>query len=1322
MKPNQENSKNGLEVQELPPSVDLFGWETLIGGLEGMISEAWHAAENTCLPGQRNLFGREVVFSRPGNDPLAFLSGFSLSGLRAGALISESEAWQYHAALSTAPARLNNWVLYLKQNGDASAQNARVQNAFQMLLDCGLFQWSAGSPQEALDFGLIAHRTAELAMLPGMVLLGNQLPDASTLEELMPGPEALIPYLGDPDSQIETPTPAQRMIFGETRRRLPNRFSFDEPAVEGAIHDSASAALAVASRSPFFFDHLEQLSLQALDEFSKHFQRSYSSLEENGVLDAEHLIVLHGEIPQVLKDELAERREQRQKVGILRLLRLRPFPGAELASRLSGKKTVTVLEPSASPTASDPPLLRDLSSALSRAEENGRLGHAFHPNYPLLPEGLRPLLLGANNVAGTSGMSREEVKAVFENMQLSEPRKNFFFGSSHESSRSPQGRFMLGPHFHGTDTGFPKIEAEWSRLKEEYPELNDLKLRTLASSTDLEKQDQEETKASESGQLPLAARLYRDGGAPYTRLSRFHNQTVDLYRSSLEQQQTASPFHSIPAVPVATAGLQSFQEGALLPEFDAERCSGCGECFLHCPHSAIPPAVFSPETLLQTSAEVASVEGRSLTQLVPALRGLGQILGKGVRDHEESIRSLEKLLPEAFEKLLGQMKPEGEKREAVEAEFGTLLEILKDYPLSRTVHFFDKAEAEKRGSGELFSLHPDPQLCSGCGVCVEKCQEDALEMTDATPEYRESLQRNFRFWESLPDPAEATLKRVLEDKDYPSPAAVLLSRHYSMSLRGGCAEGQGLSEQGLLHLVTAVAESLCQPAFSTLTKEMASLREQLKQSLSKQLGEALPPSHYEALAKTLSEEEGSRLPFITLLQRVSGEQSSELVDLVSLRSKLELDKELHGLKWALEEGPAGVGRSRIGMMLAGNSTLKWSKNYPYFPFAFPTLLEENGKQLELALGLIEGQQRHHLDNIRLMRRAALEAKDNYRASRDDPVIASLGWEDLTEQEREAFPPMLVVLSHESLSQNGTETLRLLLTSKMPLKVVLFDSLPEHQADPFHAVSMLTGPVLETMLDRQAFVLQSSLATPEHLYSGLVDGLRRPGPALFHLHAPLPGEAPGKALESHVFPALRFDPEICGTFGLLLDLSGNPDPSQQAVVAEKNGEEEDLPEQNLSPGTFAEWAFQRDAYAVHFQEFQQETANPLELSEYLGLDADQQAARVPFISITLDGETKRYGLSEVMIQASFLIAEHWKLLLELNGTVTPFTEKLREQLKQELEEEHQNEIEELRRDYDQRMQQQEQEWLTQTRIKIRERLVEMSRRHNAALEKTEGLQA
>ena len=1313
-----ENTENGLELQSPLHPDDALSWESLIGGMEGMISEAWHSAWHNDLPRQRNLFGRQISLSRSGADPIAFLSGFLLSGLRAAALLTETEAWKHHSALTAAPARLSNWVLYLQQSEDASAQTLRIQNAAQSLLNCGIFQWSAGSPQEVLDFGLIAHRTAELALLPGMVLLESSLPDASTLEELMPGPEALKHYLGDPDSRVEAPTPAQRILFGETRRRLPNRFSFDEPAVEGGIHDPTSAALAVAARGPFFFDHLEELSQQALDEFSKSFFRSYQCIEENDVQNAEHLIVMHGEVPDSLKKELAERREQRVKIGILRLLRLRPFPGAELASKLTGKKTVTVLEKAASPIAPDPPLLSDISSALSRAEENGRLGRPFHPEYPLLPAVHRPILLGATCISGPSNLSREEAKAICVNMQLPEPSKSFFFDSRLESDPSPHGRFMIGPNFTGTDSAFPKIEAEWSSLKEDYSGLDDHKLPSLPSSRDKRSRNSDKIrKGTETTELPLAARLYRDGGAPYTQLSRFHNQTVDLYRSDMEMEQTASPFQSIPAVPVATAGLQPYREGDLLPVLDPERCSGCGECFLHCPHSAIPPAVFSPETLLQSAAEVASTQGRPLAQLVPALRGLGQTLGKVVRDHEESSLSLEKLLPAAFEILLGQMKPEGEKLKAMQKEFESLQENLKDYPVSRTAPFFDKAEAQKRGSGELFSLHPDPQLCTGCGICAQKCPEEALQMKEPLPEVRERLQRNFRFWETLPDPSEATLKRVLQDKEYPSLAAVLLSRHYSMSLRGGRAEAQGIAEQGLLHLVTAVAESLCQPAFAALAKEAENLREQLKEALRKQLGEALPPSHYEALAKTLSEEEGSRLPFITLLQSVSGEQSSELVDLVSLRSKLELDKELHGLQWALEEGPGGVGRSRIGMLLAGNKTLQWSRTYPYFPFAFPTILEEDGEQLELTLGLIEGQQRHHLDNIRLLRRAALEARGSYQASRDDLVIASLGWEELTDEERCAFPPLLVVLTHESLTQNGTETLRLLLASKMPLKVVLFDSLPPHEADPEHAASMLTGPVLEAMLDRQAFVLQSSLATPEHLYGGLVEGLRRPGPALFHLHATHPGEDPQEALASRVFPTIRFDPEGKGIFGLLLDLSDNPEPSILSDVSE-----EELPETDVSSETFAEWAFQRESFKGHFHAFQDEGAPSLELSDYLDLEAGEQQARVPFICVSDEGETVRYGMSGKMIRASVLIHEHWKMLLELSGAVTPFTEKLRDELKQELADAHQNEVEELRQDYEERMQQQEQEWLAQTRLKIRKNLVELSLRQHTPAENGQGLQA
>ena len=81
-----------------------------------------------------------------------------------------------------------------------------------------------------------------------------------------------------------------------------------------------------------------------------------------------------------------------------------------------------------------------------------------------------------------------------------------------------------------------------------------------------------------------------------------------------------------------------------------------------------------------------------------------------------------------------------------------------------------------------------------------------------------------------------------------------------------------------------------------------------------------------------------------------------------------------------------------------------------------------------------------------------------------------------------------------------------------------------------------------------------------------------------------------------------------------------------------------------------------------------------------------------------------------------------MLLELSGAVTPFTEKLRDELKQELADAHQNEVEELRQDYEERMQQQEQEWLAQTRLKIRKKLVELSLRQHTPAENGQGLQA
>ena len=94
--------------------------------------------------------------------------------------------------------------------------------------------------------------------------------------------------------------------------------------------------------------------------------------------------------------------------------------------------------------------------------------------------------------------------------------------------------------------------------------------------------------------------------------------------------------------------------------------------------------------------------------------------------------------------------------------------------------------------------------------------------------------------------------------------------------------------------------------------------------------------------------------------------------------------------------------------------------------------------------------------------------------------------------------------------------------------------------------------LISMAHRGVFVMQSSQATPSHLFKNLLRGLA--GQAAVHLHilnSPCPREwgiaqdsapeAAKLALESRAVPNLVFDPDQGTTFSECLDLEGNPLP-------------------------------------------------------------------------------------------------------------------------------------------------------------------------------------
>ena len=75
---------------------------------------------------------------------------------------------------------------------------------------------------------------------------------------------------------IDSPTPAQRLVFGETRRRIPEMFDLDYPAMLGVVQNQDSYAQGVAAQRPFYFDHIAALADRAFAEFAALTGRRYA--------------------------------------------------------------------------------------------------------------------------------------------------------------------------------------------------------------------------------------------------------------------------------------------------------------------------------------------------------------------------------------------------------------------------------------------------------------------------------------------------------------------------------------------------------------------------------------------------------------------------------------------------------------------------------------------------------------------------------------------------------------------------------------------------------------------------------------------------------------------------------------------------------------------------------------------------------------------------------------------------------------------------------------------------------------------------------------
>jgi pyruvate-ferredoxin/flavodoxin oxidoreductase len=430
------------------------------------MGEFWAEA---AAAGHINISGRPLIFIEPEGEhaAAAVTAGMSMTGLRAANFSSGQGIAYMHESLYAAVGKRLTYVLNIgcRAMTKATLNVHAGHDDYHCVDDTGFFQVFARDAQHVADLNIMSHRIAELSLTPGIVGQDGFL-TTHLIESLMiPERELIAEYLGSPNDEIDTPTAAQRIIFGDTRRRIPELWDVDNPVMAGVVQNQDSYMQSVAAQRPFFFDHVQELAEQAFEEFYELTGRRYSRVMTYRTEDAEYLILGQGSLIPTAEAVADYMRESRGiKVGVVNLLMFRPFPGDLITEALKGKRGVAVLERVDQPLAADLPLIREIRAALSKSLENGRSKNGrVYPDlssYASLDE--MPELYSGSFGLGSRDLQPEGVIAAIENMLPDGQRKRLFYLSIDFVRKS-----MLTP----------KQEIYQQSVIEAYPHVADLALR-----------------------------------------------------------------------------------------------------------------------------------------------------------------------------------------------------------------------------------------------------------------------------------------------------------------------------------------------------------------------------------------------------------------------------------------------------------------------------------------------------------------------------------------------------------------------------------------------------------------------------------------------------------------------------------------------------------------------------------------------------------------------------------------------------------------------------------------------------------------------------
>ncbi len=418
--------------------------------------------------GHLNVSDKPLIFIEPEGEhaAAAVTAGLSMTGLRAANFSSGQGIAYMHESLYAAVGKRLTYVLNIGSRAmTKSTLNVHAgHDDYHAVDDTGFFQMFAKKAQHVADLNIIAHRIAELALTPGIIAQDGFLTTHLIESFLLPERELIKEYLGLPDDIIDTPTPAQRIIYGETRRRIPELWDVDNPVMAGIVQNQDSYMQSVAAQRPFFFDHIQELADQAFEEYGQLTGRHYQRVMTYRADDAEYLILGQGSLvpsAEVVVDYIRETRGI--KVGVVDLVMFRPFPADMLGKILKGKKAVTILERLDQPLAVDSPITREVRSVLNKCVENGmnkkRLPYPELTSYAVSD---MPAIYSGSFGMGSRDLQPEGIIGAIENMLPDGKHKKQFYLSIDFVREIPHS---------------PKQKAYQETIMESYPHVKELSVR-----------------------------------------------------------------------------------------------------------------------------------------------------------------------------------------------------------------------------------------------------------------------------------------------------------------------------------------------------------------------------------------------------------------------------------------------------------------------------------------------------------------------------------------------------------------------------------------------------------------------------------------------------------------------------------------------------------------------------------------------------------------------------------------------------------------------------------------------------------------------------